>query len=37
MKFYIHTIIYFYQVKVFPNVTNIHLWANQKEIKQEIS
>jgi hypothetical protein len=37
MKLYIHTIIYFYQVKVFPKVTNTHLCTNQKEIKQEIS
>jgi len=36
MKIYIHTTIYFYQVKVFPKVTNTHLYINQKEIKQEI-
>jgi hypothetical protein len=34
MKIYIHTTIYFYQMKVFPKVTNTHLYINQKEIKQ---
>jgi hypothetical protein len=28
---------FFYQVKVFSKVTNIHIYINQKEIKQEIS
>jgi hypothetical protein len=37
MKFYIHTIIYFYQMKEFSNITNTHLYTNQKETKQEIS
>jgi hypothetical protein len=37
MNIYIHTTTYFYQVKVFPKVTNTHLYINQKEIKQEIS
>jgi hypothetical protein len=37
MKLYIHTTTYFYQVKVFPKVTNTLLFTNQKEIKQEIS
>jgi hypothetical protein len=37
MKLYIHTTIYFYQVKVFLKVTNTHLYINQKESKQEIS
>jgi hypothetical protein len=36
IKLYIHTTIYFYQVKVFPKVTNTHLYTNQKEIKQKI-
>jgi hypothetical protein len=36
MKFYIHITIYFYQVKVFLKVTNIHWYPNQKETKQEI-
>jgi hypothetical protein len=36
MKLYIHPIIYFYQVKVFPKIKNIHSYTNQKEIKQEI-
>jgi hypothetical protein len=36
MKLYIHTTTYFYQMKVFSNVTNTHLYTNQKEIKQEI-
>jgi hypothetical protein len=35
MKLYIYTTIYFYQMKVFPNVTNIHLYTNQKQIKQD--
>jgi len=37
MKLYIHIITYFYQMKVFPKVTNTHLYINQKENKQEIS
>jgi hypothetical protein len=37
MKFYIHTTTYFYQMKVFPKVTNTHLYTNQKKSKQEIS
>jgi hypothetical protein len=37
MKLYIHTTTYFYQVNVFPKVTNTHLYTNQKETKQEIS
>jgi hypothetical protein len=37
MKLYIHTTTYFYQVKVFPKITNNHFFTNQKEIKQEIS
>jgi hypothetical protein len=37
MKLYIHTITYFYQVKVFSKITNTHLYINQKEIEQEIS
>jgi hypothetical protein len=37
MKLYIHTIIYFYEVKVFSKVTNTHLYTNQKKIKQETS
>jgi len=36
MKFYIHTTIYFYQVKMFMKLTNIHLYTNQKEIKENI-
>jgi hypothetical protein len=36
MKLYIH-ITYFYQMKLFSKVTNIHLYTNQKETKQEIS
>jgi hypothetical protein len=36
MKFYIHIITYFYQMKVFSKVINIHLYTNQKETKQEI-
>jgi len=37
MKFYIHTTIYFYQMKVFSKVTNTFLYINQKETKQKIS
>jgi hypothetical protein len=37
MKLYIHTTTYLYQMKLFPKVTNIHVYTNQKEIKQEIS
>jgi hypothetical protein len=36
MKLITHT-IYFYEVKVFPKVINIHLYTNQKKTKQEIS
>jgi hypothetical protein len=35
MKFYIHITTYFYQMKVFPKVTNTHLYNNQKKIKQD--
>jgi hypothetical protein len=37
MKLYIHTTTYFYQVRVFPKLTNTHLYIIQKETKQEIS
>jgi hypothetical protein len=30
MKFYIHITTYFYQVKIFSKVTNIHLYTNKK-------
>jgi hypothetical protein len=36
MKIYIHNTTYFYQMKVIPKVTNMHLYTNQKETKQEI-
>jgi hypothetical protein len=36
MKFYIHTTTYFYSMKVFPKVSNTHLYTNQKETKQKI-
>jgi hypothetical protein len=32
-----HTTTYFYKVKVFPKVTNTHLYINQKETKQKKS
>jgi hypothetical protein len=37
LKFYIHITIYFSQVKVFPKVTNTHLYIIQKKAKQAIS
>jgi hypothetical protein len=37
MKLYIHKATYFSQVKVFPKVTNTHLYTNQKETQQKIS
>jgi hypothetical protein len=33
MKIFILTRNYSYQVKVFPNITNTHLYTNQKKIK----
>ncbi len=33
IKLYTHTIIYLFQMKVFSNVTNTHLYTNEKEIK----
>jgi hypothetical protein len=33
MKFYIHTTTYFFQVKLSPKVTNIHLYINKKTKK----
>ncbi len=35
IKLHIHTTIFFIKIKVFPNVTNIHLYTNLKKIKQE--
>ncbi len=32
MKLYIHTTTYFYQVKVFPKVTNTHLYTNFRNL-----
>ncbi len=34
MKLYIHITTYFYEVKMFSKVTNIHIYIIQKETKQ---